>query len=135
MKIAVAMESQHEISAHFGRSPSFLILSLINGRVSREELRINDQASHHDRPPRYASRAHAHDHNRFVQLLGDCHSVICLGIGAGARSALERAGIKVLVLKERCSPEEAALGSESGSLEFEPGGCCHGGGHHAHTQP
>jgi len=125
MKVAVAMDSHHEISDHFGRSPTFVILSLVNSRISQMEIRINDQAVHQD------VHAHAHDHNRFVQLLGDCQAVICLGMGAGARTALERAGIQVKILKERCSPEEAALRYESGSLDLDPGACCQGSGHHA----
>jgi len=126
MKVAIALDHHNDISAHFGRSPAFLILSLAGGQVLRKEIRINDQARHHDGSANTAchDHAHTHDHSRFVQLLGDCRAVICLGMGMGARTSLERTGIAVMVLKERCTPEEAAIQFEAGTLTPDPGACC-----------
>ena len=133
MKVAIAITTETEISAHFGRSPAFLILSVEKGQIQHRETRANDQATpevghdhNHDHSP-----GHGHDHNRFVRLLGDCRAVIGLGMGAGARQALESAGIIVRLLDTRCSPEEAAVQFELGLLESNPGVCCGGHQHHA----
>lgn len=130
MKVAVAITSETEFSAHFGRSPAFLVLRVENGQIQQRELRANDQAGHGSEPPHDHAHPHAqaHDHSRFVQLLGDCQAVLGLGMGAGARHALEAAGLQVRVLAAPCAPEEAALRFAAGALNDQSVGCC-GGGH------
>ena len=132
MKVAIAIDNRSEISAHFGRSPAFLIFTVENGRILHREIRSNDQAAPGTESvdPHAQSHVHSHDHNRFVRLLGDCRAVIGLGMGAGARVALEAADINVRLLSEPCSPEEAAIRFESGLLESSQGECCAGHGHH-----
>lgn len=137
MKVAIPILTETEISAHFGRSPAFLILTVEQGQIQHQEVRANDQArpglgQHEHRPDSAQAHAHSHDHNQFVRLLGDCRAVIGLGMGAGARKALESAGIEVLLLAVPCSPEEAALQFASGRLEPSSGiGCACSGHHHA----
>lgn len=128
MKIAIPVNNRSEMSAHFGRSPAFLIFRVENGQIQHREIRANNQAingTKHD-------HSHSHDHNRFAQLLGDCQALIGLGMGAGARLALESAGIKIRLLAGPCSPEDAALRFASGLLEGNPGTCC---GDHGHQHP
>jgi predicted Fe-Mo cluster-binding NifX family protein len=133
MKVAIAIDNRSNLSAHFGRSPAFLIFDVEQGQIQKREIRVNDQAQPAVRqdlchePP----GAPSHDHNRFVSLLGDCGAVVGLGMGAGARHALESAGIRVRLLEEPCPPEEAAIRFESGRLEANPGACC-GGHRHPH---
>jgi len=135
MKVAVAIDHRSEISAHFGRSPAFLVFTVRDGRVEQREVRANDQAppegapTHQDGHP----HAHAHDHSRFVRLLADCKAVIGLGMGSGARVALESAGIMVRILSGPCAPEEAAIRFESGLLDpdLRTSCGCHGHAHHA----
>jgi len=135
MKVAIAIDNRSEVSAHFGRSPAFLIFTVEGGRIEQREIRANDQAipenihTHLDSHP----HTHSHDHNRFVRLLGDCKVVIGLGMGAGARVALESAGIMVRILSEPCSAEEAAISFASGALEANPGISCGCHGHSQHT--
>ncbi len=135
MKVAVAIDNRSEISAHFGRSPAFLVFTVKGGQIEHREIRANDQLApegahtHQDGPP----HAHAHDHNRFVRLLGDCKAVVGLGMGSGARAALESAGITVRILSGPCAPEEAALRFDSGLLELDPGMSCGCHGHSQHT--
>ncbi|MCE1204579.1 MAG: hypothetical protein LWW79_08230 [Holophagaceae bacterium] len=134
MKVAVAIDNRSEISAHFGRSPAFLVFTLRNGQIEQREIRTNDQAipkvSHTHQGGEL--HAHSHDHNRFVQLLGDCRAVIGLGMGPGARLALESAGIMVRIISERCAPEEAAVRFESGQLAPDLRMSC---GCPSHAQP
>lgn len=129
MKVAIPIHTPSRMSAHFGRSPGFLVVEVGGGRVLNQEIRINDQAGlgaerhdahHHDHGHHHG---HPHDHNRFVQLLGDCQAVVGLGMGAGARKSLEAAGIAVQLLRTPCTPEEAALRFEAGTLEPGPQTC------------
>lgn len=133
MKVAIPVTRDERISAHFGRSPAFLILEVDQGQVRQRELRLNDQAgrvpggpahAHADAGPDHG-HGHSHDHGRFVHLLRDCHAVVGLGIGPGARLSLESAGIAVRILKAPCTPDAAALQFEAGDLEAEPGPSCH----------
>ena len=126
MKVAIPVTHDTRISAHFGRSPAFLILDVDQGRIHQRELRPNDQAgTGQDRHPDHAhDHGHGHDHGRFVHLLGDCRAVVGLGMGTGARFSLESAGILVRILKAPCTPEEAAIRFEAGDLEADPGPSC-----------
>ncbi len=135
MKVAIPVNSETEISAHFGRSPAFSIFTLEKGQIQHRELRPNDQATPGMGPDHQPDHphAHTHDHHRFVRLLGDCRAVVGLGMGAGARRALEAAGIEVRILEAPCAPEEAAIRFESGQLESHPGVCCGGSGHPHHA--
>lgn len=137
MKVAIPLDSHSEVSAHFGRSPAFLIFTLEDGRIEQREIRANDQVSAGDTHAQVKghSHAHSHDHNRFVRLLGDCQAVIGLGMGAGARVALEAAGINVRILADSCSPEEAAISYAAGHLEANPGLSCGCHGHSRHIEP
>jgi hypothetical protein len=59
--------------------------------------------------------------------------VVSLGMGAGARHALEAAGLTVHLLAADCSPDDAALGFAGGRLEAARGTCCGGRtGHSPH---
>jgi len=136
MKVAIPVDDHSEVSAHFGRSPAFLIFTLEEGRIKQREIRANDQVSAGDTHAQGKGHphAHSHDHNRFVRLLGDCQAVIGLGMGAGARVALEAAGINVRILADSCSPEEAAISYATGRLEANPGISCVCHGHSQHIQ-
>lgn len=134
MKVAIAVNHRSEVSAHFGRSPAFLVFQVEEGQILHREVRANDQAGvpHGPSHEHGEVQAHPHDHNRFVQLLGDCQAVIGLGMGPGARQALESAGITVRLLEAPTSPEEAAIRFETGHLPAGPRSC---GGGHAHPHP
>ncbi|GLH69705.1 iron-molybdenum cofactor biosynthesis protein [Geothrix rubra] len=128
MKVAIPITTETEISAHFGRSPAFLVFALEDGQILGREVRPNDQAGPGPEPaPAHGqAHAHAHDHSRFVQLLRDCQAVVGRGMGAGARQSLEAEGIAVRVLSAPCSPEEAALLFARGRLEVDAGPTCGG---------
>lgn len=134
MKVAVAMDDRSEISAHFGRSPAFLVFTVEGGQVKQREIRANDQFAPEQAQTHLGGRLHAqaHDHHRFARLLADCEAVIGLGMGSGARRALESAGITVRILAGPCTPEAAAIRFESGLLDPNPHVSC---GRHGHAQP
>ncbi len=131
MKIAVPVNEHEAMSPHFGRSHAFLVLEVEGGTIVRRDTRINDQAG--SGQDHVHGHAHGHDHARFVRLLGDCEAVVSLGMGAGARHALESAGLAVRLLDTGSTPDAAALRFANGSLNGTQGTCCSGrAGHGAH---
>lgn len=143
MKIAIPSMDGQTLSAHFGRSRYFLVLDLEGGVIRSHELRANNQAhgapsnnqehhvcGSHDEPEQGHTHAHGHDHAGFAALLSDCAAVICGGMGGGARTALEAAGLRVCLVDATMPPEEAAKAYERGILqEREGAGCGHHGMH------
>jgi predicted Fe-Mo cluster-binding NifX family protein len=111
MKIAIPTMDGASISQHFGRCKAFLIFEMDGMVIRSRELRENDHgcSGHHEEP-------HGHNHGAFVTRLGDCQAVIAKGIGGGAMQALRSGGIRICVVQDECTPEEAALRLVSGTL-------------------
>ena len=145
MKIAVPTMDGTSISAHFGRSKGFLVFEFEGGAIRSRELRDNaqhkgheqDHACHghgHDRhaihdPQQGGGHHHQHDHRGFATLLADCQAVIVRGMGAGAAQAMRAAGIRVCLIQEDCTPEEAVSAFASGRLMPQEGSFCGCHGH------
>ena len=109
MKIAVAALDGDNISAHFGRSPYFLIFHIEEGKIVGKELRSNTFTAH-ARGECHGQEGQGHGprgHDSIVEALSDCTAVLCYGMGGRAREALLREGIQPCVLGERCTPEDA----------------------------
>jgi predicted Fe-Mo cluster-binding NifX family protein len=127
MKIAIPTMDGKSISQHFGRCKAFLVFDVQGGAIQSRELRNNDHGcSGHGGDP----QGHDHSHGGFVQLLGDCQSVIAKGIGGGAMQALRSAGLQVCTVQEDCTPEDAALRHVSGTLDESLGSACVCHDHH-----
>lgn len=127
MKIAVATENGSTVSQHFGRAPSYAVLTVVDGRVTDRELR--PKAGHQayaggpEPPPR-------EKHAAMVTAITDCSAVIAGGMGPGARHAIQAAGITV-VLTGITDADTAAIGYAAGELAGEPDRTCdERGGHH-----
>lgn len=113
MKIAVTYDDG-QIFQHFGKTEKFQIFETDNnGILSSVIVDTNEQG-----------------HEALAGFLADrgVDSVICGGIGGGARSALEQAGIYVFG-GVGGSPEAAVLAMLNGTLTYSPGETC---GHHDH---
>ena len=140
MKIAVPTMDGKSISAHFGRSPAFLVFDMDGLTIKAQELRENAHLRHGQGGPHGSTlpgehghgEGHGHllDHGGFVRLLGDCQAVISRGMGPGAAQALGSAGIRVWLTDATCSAEEAATRFASGQLQERDGASCGG-----HAQP
>ncbi|HOT50938.1 MAG TPA: NifB/NifX family molybdenum-iron cluster-binding protein, partial [Candidatus Hydrogenedentes bacterium] len=81
-KIAVPSDDGIFIAAHFGRSASFLIFEIEEGRIAREEVRVNGQGG--DPPGEcHGSGPHGHSHGRHHATMGealqDCEAILCRG--------------------------------------------------------
>ena len=134
MKIAIPTMDEQTLSAHFGRSKAFLVFDLENGQIRNREVRPNvhgHQAhSHHEDGHAGLGHGHGHhDHGGFISLLQDCSVVLSRGMGAGAWNALRSAGMKVYLVQQPISAEEAVDLFLAGQLAENEAGVCHS---HAH---
>ncbi len=142
MKIAIPTMDGASISAHFGKSKGFLVFEFEGGAIRHCELRANGQHRDHDHDhgcqghdanreaihDPMQTHGHHHDHRGFAELLGDCQAVIVRGMGSGAAQAMRAAGIRVCLIQDDCSPEEAVTAFASGKLMAQEGAfcACHG---------
>jgi uncharacterized protein len=129
MKVAIPTMDELTLSAHFGRSKAFLVFDTENGRIRNREVRPNvhgHQAhSHHEHGEGGHVHGHGHDHGGFLSLLHDCSVVLSRGMGAGAWNALRGAGMKVYLIQQPISAEEAVGLFLAGDLTENEEGVCH----------
>jgi predicted Fe-Mo cluster-binding NifX family protein len=131
MKIAVPTMDEQRISAHFGHSRAFLIFEVVDHRITQRERRVNGQAGSqpaHEPHTEAEHGHHRHDHGAFAQTLGDCQVILSRGMGPGAKLALEKAGLKVVMVDEDLPIEEAVLAYAAGTLTHNERVSCQG--HH-----
>lgn len=128
MKIAVASPDGVSISQHFGRSRSFIVFDVAEGKVTARELRdntytahakgeCNEGEHHHDQP---------HSHADIIAALQDCQVVLCGGMGWRAAEDLQAKGIRPVVVDPVLAPDQAAQAFLDGKLQPGSGFCrCH----------
>jgi predicted Fe-Mo cluster-binding NifX family protein len=110
LKIAVVSENESTISQHFGRAPYYIILTVENGKVIKQEKfergAAGTCACGHDQDEGHHQGSHGGDpeseakHNRMVDPIADCQVLIAGGMGYGAYQALESRGLKVFITAE-----------------------------------
>jgi predicted Fe-Mo cluster-binding NifX family protein len=126
MKIAVASSDGTSLSPHFGRSSSFLIFDVVDGKIVGKEVRGNTFTAHARGECRgeQTHRHGAHDHASIVEALSDCSAVLCYGMGWRAAEALSQGGVQPYLLDERCTPEDAVALFLEGKLPPASGRFC-----------
>lgn len=115
MKIAVTYENG-QVFQHFGHTEQFKVYTVENGAVTQAEV-IDTNGSGHGALA------------GFLQELG-VETLICGGIGGGARNALAQAGISLY--PGACGDADAQVASFlAGSLNYDPNTMCnhHGADH------
>ena len=115
MKIAVTYEDG-QVFQHFGHTENFKIYDVRDGEVAGSEVVGTDGSGH----------------GALAGFLKDrgVGTLICGGIGGGARMALDEAGIKLYGGVEG-DADEAVKYLLAGKLEFDPDVMCsHHGEHH-----
>lgn len=106
MKLAVTYnETDQSIFQHFGQTPAFKIYDIEDGKVTRSEVVPTGEYSH-------GALA------GFLQNLG-VDTLICGGLGMGAKMRLQNAGIKLFGGADG-KADDAVRDYLSGSLEFDP---------------
>lgn len=117
MKYAITYQNE-EVFQHFGKCPSFLLLDVEDGIIARRTM----------------LDANGSGHGALVTLLAEANvdTLICGGIGQGARNALEEAGIS-LISGAKGNVEAVINALIEGTLADDPSGMCnhhHEGEHH-----
>ena len=108
MKIAVTY-NDGEIFQHFGHSNQFKIYNVIDNKILDEEV-VNTNGSGHGELVTFLAKS-------------DVSTLICGGIGGGAKAALEKSGIKLYGgVKGNADKAVKALLSEK--LDFNPDVSC-----------
>jgi len=116
MKIAAITEDGTTISLHFGRAPSYLVLTVEEGVITQRELREklghdqfvtdpsisheqgNEHGAGHDAEQGHGFGPAAHDkHSRMAANIADCEALLCRGMGAGAYQSMIANGIRPVV--------------------------------------
>lgn len=128
-KIAVPSDDGIFIAAHFGRSASFLVFEIEDGRIAGEEVRVNGQGGethgecHGSGPHGYA---HGHNHATMGEALQDCAAILCRGMGWRAAEALKAFGVEPLMVQTELPAREAVEAYLAGTLPTGTGFCaCH----------
>jgi predicted Fe-Mo cluster-binding NifX family protein len=105
MKIAAITEDGTTISQHFGRAPSYLVVTVEEGKVTAKETRAKSGhhsfAAHHaDTAPGerhgYGEGAQAR-HASMMETIADCQVLIAGGMGWGAYDGLKSMNIEPIV--------------------------------------
>ena len=128
-KIAVPSDDGTFIAAHFGRSASFLVFEVEDGKIVGNEVRTNVQGgAQHVECQGAGADGHAHGHNHATmgEALQDCEAILCLGMGWRAAEALKAFGIDPLMVQTELPAVEAVEAYLAGSLPTGTGFCrCH----------
>jgi len=103
MKIAVVTDDEKTISAHFGRAQYYVVVTIENGMVIRQETR--PKANH----SQFAAEGHHHGehgdshgsdpgsrrrHGMMMETIQDCEVLLARGMGQGAHNDLRENNIK-----------------------------------------
>jgi predicted Fe-Mo cluster-binding NifX family protein len=107
MKLAFVTDDERTISRHFGRAPYYLVVIIEEGKVVARERRNKANHSHFVHEPHDhehdAQAGHGHGpaaqgrHAQMAATIGDCHTVICGGMGNGAYLSLQERGLQPIV--------------------------------------
>ncbi len=98
MKIAVITDDGKTISQHFGQAASYMVLSIVDGKISGRELR--DKLGHKDFTTEGHSLDEAAHHDRHAQMsaaITDCQVLICGGMGTPAYQSMLQLNIKPVI--------------------------------------
>ena len=100
MKIAAVTEDETTISAHFGRAPFYMVLTVEDDQIVAREKRA--KAYHGANEPHHHSDSAAHhQHGAMIDPIRDCAIVLTRGMGTPAYNSLQQAGIRPIVTDVR----------------------------------
>lgn len=127
MKIAFVADDIQTISAHFGRAPHVVVVTVEGGQEVNRELRAKEgHSGEHDHDHDHDhEQGHAHDHGHHHKdhtskftAMEDCDVMVVRGIGSPAIAHAESMGLEVYLTRE--SSIDAALAAYlSGKLDHD----------------
>lgn len=105
MKIAAVTDDGITISPHFGRASQYAVLTVEEGQIVNRELRdklghsqFAGQEGPHDPSQPHGFGPESQDrHSSMLGAIQDCQVLLVRGMGWGARSSLEEAGIETII--------------------------------------
>jgi predicted Fe-Mo cluster-binding NifX family protein len=133
LKIAFVIDDdQDRISAHFGRSDTYLVVTIDGGEeVSREtRAKFVAHGKHQEHGQHEHGRGGGH-HGQMIDPIRDCQVLVARGMGQGASNHLKQAGIEA-VLTDIKTVSEALQAYLAGQLVNQPDRLHAHGGHHHH---
>jgi predicted Fe-Mo cluster-binding NifX family protein len=124
MKIAAITDDGKTISMHFGRAAHYMVMTVEDGRITASELRAklghNQFASQaHEEPvpgqPHGMGSASHDKHLQMSEVIADCETLLCRGMGRGAYISMEQRNIRPVVT-DITNIEEAVLAYVRGEI-------------------
>ena len=123
MRIAAITDDGKTISQHFGRAPSYAVLTIENDEVVKQEMRDKmghkqfvDQEGHLDDQGRHGFGPGSQDrHAAMARAISDCDVLLCRGMGWGAFESMKQSGIETIVT-DITSIEEAVQAYLDGTI-------------------
>lgn len=106
MKIAAITEDGKTISQHFGRAPYYLVLTIEEGKIVDREMREKmghthfQAAVHSDSTDGSGHGMDSGSHDKHVsmaEVISDCTTLLCRGMGMGAYESMRRLNITPVV--------------------------------------
>jgi predicted Fe-Mo cluster-binding NifX family protein len=130
MKIAAVSEDGTTISAHFGRAPFYVVVTVEDGRITGRETRNKLGHAQFAGEPGEAARepdprGHGFDpaaqdrHALMAAAIADCGVMLARGMGAGVYESMRAAGIRP-VLTDVVDIEAAVAAYLAGDLRDHP---------------
>ncbi len=98
-KIAFPTEDGETISAHFGRAPFFVVVTVNEGEAPRFEKRSKAFHGSLEHAPEPGHQGH--DHQTMFAPIADCQVLIAGGMGQPAYDHAVAAGLQVLLTGEK----------------------------------
>jgi predicted Fe-Mo cluster-binding NifX family protein len=105
MKIAAVTDDGVTISQHFGRAAHYAVLTVADGKIVAREMRdklghshfVGQEDHQHSQEPHGFSPQAQDRHTQMIGAISDCQVLLARGMGWGARSRLEAAGITAIL--------------------------------------
>ncbi len=130
MKLAVATIDGKTVSQHFGQSTGFIVFDIEGSTIKGRELRTNSGTPHDQGVCHSHQPGEQRSGSGIAALLGDCPTLLCGGIGAGAVQALNQIGVKAVAIPGVLAAEEAVSRYLSGDASSNLNAFCSCGHHH-----
>jgi predicted Fe-Mo cluster-binding NifX family protein len=125
MKIAAITDDGKTISLHFGRAPSYMVVTVEDGTIVSHEMRDKlghaqlggeDHDAHEEGGGRHGYGPAADNrHGRMAESISDCEAVLCRGMGMGAYENMKTRNIRPVVT-DIADIDEAVLAYANGRI-------------------
>jgi predicted Fe-Mo cluster-binding NifX family protein len=112
-KIAFVCDDADTLSAHFGRAPKVVVITLDDGNEVSREIRDKEFHGQHNH------EEHGHDHGGMFAPMADCQVMVVRGMGSPALAHAESMGLKVFLVEQKLV-NEALRAYQDGTLINDP---------------